>query len=258
MSESDFDKNYKEQVLGQLRRIQIRLDDMGIIQRAALLGDEKILSFTWRDEEVRFFLPYATTDLIQRIILRTGNFFEIDLLERFRAFIPRDATIIDAGANIGNHSVYFAQLCGAKKIFAFEPLRQTFRILQKNAQLNAPDKIQCLNTALGATEGRADLQKYALDNLGATVLGKNEAGQYPVAPLDSFDFGAVDIIKIDVEGAEASVLEGARQTLSRYRPVLLIEILPETGPVTDETLKALNYQRIAALTERDFVYRYNG
>ncbi len=258
MSESDADRAYRAQVLEQLRRIQVRIDDLGIVQRMALLGENRTLRFTWRDEEMQFFLPYAATDLIQRIILRSNNFFEIDVLERCRRYIPQGATIIDAGANIGNHAVYFAKLCGAKKIFAFEPLRQTFKILERNIQLNAPEKIQCFNFALGSAEGKADLRKYSLDNLGATVLGVSDAGQYPVLPLDSFEFDALDVIKIDVEGAEVSVLEGARQTLAKFRPVIVTEILPETNQVSDEKLKALNYRRVDALSDRDFVYCHNG
>jgi hypothetical protein len=152
MSESDADRAYRAQVQEQLRRIQIRLDDLGMVQRMALLGENRTLRFTWRDEEMQFFLPYAATDLIQRIILRSNNFFEIDVLERCRRYIPQGATIIDAGANIGNHAVYFAKLCGAKKIIAFEPLRQTFKILERNIQLNAPLKRSSVSISLLARQ----------------------------------------------------------------------------------------------------------
>lgn len=205
-----------------------------------------------------FFCPMQRQTLSSASSCVRTNFFEIDVLERCRRYVPQGASIIDAGANIGNHAVYFAKLCGAKKIFAFEPLRQTFKILERNIQLNAPEKIQCFNFALGAAEGRAELRKYALDNLGATVLGVSDAGQYPVLPLDSFEFDALDVIKIDVEGAEVSVLEGARQTLAKFRPVIVTEILPETNQVSDEKLKALNYRRVEALSDRDFVYCHNG
>jgi FkbM family methyltransferase len=254
MSTNEADANYRKQKLEQLRRIQFRLDELAVLQRLALIGNDRIFSFLWRDEEMRFYLPYAEKDLIQQVILRSSNFFEINMLERFRGRVPYGATIIDAGANIGNHAVYFAKLCGAKKIFAFEPLRQTFKILQRNAELNAYDKIQCHNVALGASDGKADLQKYTTDNLGATVLRHSEYGQYPVRALDSFQFDAVDIIKLDVEGAESSVLEGARNTLSIFKPIILTEILPETGSVTDEKLNSLGYRRAEALSERDFVY----
>jgi FkbM family methyltransferase len=254
MSTDDVDTKYRSQILEHLRRVQVRLDELAVLQRLALLGDDKIFSFLWRDEEIRFFLPYAGKDLIQQIILRSGNFFEINILERFRRHVPYGATIIDAGANIGNHSVYFAKLCGAKQIFAFEPLRQSFKILQRNAELNAYDQIQCYNFALGSSDGKADFQTYNTENLGATVLGRSERGQYSVRTLDSFHFDAVDVIKLDVEGAEASVLEGARKTLLIFKPIILTEILPETGSATDEKLQSLGYRRSEALSERDYVY----
>ncbi|MFO0197301.1 MAG: FkbM family methyltransferase, partial [Alphaproteobacteria bacterium] len=60
---------------------------------------------------------------------------------------------------------------------------------------------------------------------------------------------------LDVEETEVHVLEGARNTLARCKPTIMVEILPENGSATDEKLKSLSYRRVEALSDRDFVYQ---
>lgn len=180
------------------------------------------------------------------------------LLERFRQHVPRGATIIDAGANIGNHSVYFARVCGARQIYAFEPMRETFKILSRNAEINAMDRIQCHNFALGARLGRADLRQYSAANIGATRLESDEDGFYEVRPLDSLQFTELNLIKMDVEGAQISVLDGARETLARHKPLIWIELLPQEAEESHERLLSLGYDRMETLSNTDFIYRAQG
>jgi FkbM family methyltransferase len=246
------------QNLEWLRKISLRLDELSILQRLTLLGPDRIFEFLCRDKKIKSFLPYAATDLIQRHILRTSSFFEMGLLERFRQHVPRGATIIDAGANIGNHSVYFARVCGARQIYAFEPMRETFKILSRNAEINAMDRIQCHNFALGARLGRADLRQYSAANIGATRLESDEEGFYEVRPLDSLQFTELNLIKMDVEGAQISVLVGARETLARHKPLIWIELLPQEAEESHERLLSLGYDRMETLSNTDFIYRARG
>jgi FkbM family methyltransferase len=247
--------SFNTDVLENLRRLQVRLDHLIMLQRAALLGPEKIFKFLYQDEEITFHLPFVITDQIQRTIFQTNSFFEVNLLEKFRRFVPPSAIILDAGANIGNHTIFFLKICGAKKIFAFEPLRETFRMLLRNVELNGRDRIECFNLALGATQGKASLRRYANVNIGGARLASNAAGRYQLVSLDSFNFEQLDIIKLDVEETEVHVLEGARNTLARCKPTIMVEILPDNGSATDEKLKSLSYRRVEALSDRDFVYQ---
>lgn len=244
----------EQQFLGWLRRINLRLEELTHLQRVALLGDERIFEFLWQDHPIRFFLPNASSDLIQRYILNTSTFFEINLLSRFGRYVTGGAVVVDAGANIGNHSVYFAKICGAQRIYAFEPLRETFSVLEKNIALNAPECVICHNLALGAGFGRAGIAQYFGNNIGATQLASRVDGAYEVQPLDSFGFERIDAFKIDVEGYEVAVLEGARESLARCKPVIFIEILPEAGQRPHEFLVDLGYERAETLGDRDFIY----
>ena len=240
------------------KKISLRLDEISVLQRISHLGPEKVFEFLCRDQKIRIHLPYAATDLIQRHILRTSSFYELGRLERFRRHGSRGATIIDADANIGNHTVYFARICGARYIHAFEPMLETFKIPARNAELNAPDRIRCHNFALGASEGKADLLQYSAGNIGATRLEADDNGFYDVKALDSFQFSELHIIKMDVEGAQISVLEGARETLARHKPLIWIELLPNDIEESHEKLTSLGYDRIEKLSNTDFIYRTQG
>jgi FkbM family methyltransferase len=162
---------------------------------------------------------------------------------------------LDAGANIGNHTIFFSKICGAKKVIAFEPLRESFRMLLRNVDLNGRDHIECFNLALWDTQGKASLLRYRGVNIGGTHLMSNAAGRYQLVPLDSFNFEQLDVIKLDVEESEVQVLEGARNTLARCKPTIMVEILPRSGSATDEKLKSLSYRRVDALSDSEFVYQ---
>jgi len=84
----------EQQFLGWLRQINLRLEELTHLQRIALLGDERIFEFLWQDCTIRFFLPNASSDLIQRYILNTSTFFEISLLSRFGRYVSEAAIVV--------------------------------------------------------------------------------------------------------------------------------------------------------------------
>lgn len=142
---------------------------------------------------------------------------------------PAGMTVIDAGANIGVFSLYAAAL-GAKRVYAFEAVTETFKMLERNLALSrAGTAVKAFNLALGEAEGRAEL-KFGTDGAGSAMIGGedtvNAGVYYParrqvrVAPLDSLVKGRVDFLKMDVEGYEARVLAGAGGLISRWKPVL--------------------------------------
>ncbi|MCL1902565.1 MAG: hypothetical protein FWG18_02985, partial [Alphaproteobacteria bacterium] len=75
---------------------------------------------------IRMHVPQYPWDYIQEIIVDSDNFFELDILEKCAEWIPPNAVILDLGANIGNHSIYWASIGGAKRVHAFEPLRPSY------------------------------------------------------------------------------------------------------------------------------------
>jgi len=164
------------------------------------------------------FHPFETS-LSRAIWLRRESFHRKDL-DLLLDFLRPGDCFVDVGANIGTHSI-----CASVKfdqnlrVFAFEPHPIVYQYLMSNIALNRLSNIDAYNIALGAEEGEAKLQEDRTDdtswiNPQASAIGYT----VPVKPLDSLcldTMGRVTTIKIDVEGYELYVLQGAKQFLSK-------------------------------------------
>lgn len=215
------------------------------------LGDDRIVSFPYHAQTIHMYLPDGWRDAVQRVILLNQTFYENGLLDTVRRRIAPGAVFVDAGANIGNHTVYFAKLCRAAHVHAFEPMPHMRAILERNADLNGPDQVTVHPYALGAQEGTAEIAIFNAANHGSTTLEptKDDTGTLPIRPLDAFNLQDVAFIKIDVEGMQDAVLEGARETIARCKPQMVIEafqrgderartqaVLDDMGYVVDEVI----------------------
>lgn len=150
---------------------------------------------------------------------------EIDL---FRQIVPSGAVVVEVGANIGTHTLFFARQVGhAGAVVAFEPQRIVFQCLCANMAFNNVTNVQCRQQAVGAAPG--EIRVPALDpsreeNYGGLSLEGWQRGEpTPLVTIDGLNLGGCALIKIDVEGMERAVLEGAAQTIARWLPVLYVE-----------------------------------
>ena len=172
---------------------------------------------------------YLVNDFIGRSLDRYGEFCEPELQVLTDVLRPGN-TAVDVGANVGVHSVRMAQAVGrAGKVIAFEPQRRIFQILCANLALNALPNVHALNAASGAQAGQIVVPPidYAAEgafNFGGLELGAWADGEaVPVIPVDSLGLANCHFIKVDVEGMELQVLQGAAVTVGRCRPVLYVE-----------------------------------
>jgi FkbM family methyltransferase len=165
-------------------------------------------------------------DDIQDVIkdrLRKGRTWEGDLVRIFHSHVKPGSTVIDAGAHIGVHTLSLSMLVGVEgRVYAFEPQRKLYRELVHNLRLNGITNAVALRFALGRNAGVIEMSPTAA-NEGATAVGRG-GDKAELRSIDSFAFGNVSFIKIDVESFEDEVLEGARLTIARHRPAILIEI----------------------------------
>ncbi len=160
-------------------------------------------------------------------------------------------TMYDVGANVGFYTVIAARLVGPNgRVIAFEPVPETARQLSENAELNGFGNVTAYCEALGATDGREAFVVSAESTLsrlaihGASIRNKVSEIQVTVRRLDGLvaerRLPKPDVMKIDVEGAEAGVLTGAAGTLRAARPILVIE-LHGTNEVVSKILHELDY-----------------
>jgi len=148
--------------------------------------------------------------------------------ELFTHFISPGAIVLDIGANIGAHTVPLAQLVGSSGVVvAFEPQPTLHKILCANLVLNSIPNVVTYAMALGNVEGEClfpVLDYSQPNNFGGISMDMVEEGELvPLGKLDDFQLERVDFIKVDVEGFESKVLEGAAETIERCRPIMYIE-----------------------------------
>lgn len=147
---------------------------------------------------------------------------------------PVGGVVVDSGAFIGRHTLQYARAVGpAGRVVAVEPFGENFRLLESNVRRNGYDQVTPVCCALGAANGEVTLF-FERESSTATTLRPQSASAprttiVPLRTLDTvlgeLDITRVDMLKIDVEGAELSVLRGAERTL-RASPaaVLIIEM----------------------------------
>lgn len=205
------------------QNMRIRWQNMRILNALSILPD-KIVNIG----EAKFYVPNYPMDIIQSEIVDKGNFYEIDFLKELTPYIRKDAVILDVGANIGNHSVYWALKADAKRIYVFEPVRDFFEILKTNVKLNnLTDKIIMFNIGLSNQKINGRISVFDRMNIGGTWVEQDANGNIILDKLDNIKIeeNFIDLIKIDVEGHELRVLQGAKETLQKYKPAIFIEIL---------------------------------
>lgn len=179
-----------------------------------------------------------------RALKKYGEYSESEV-DLWRQIIQPDWVVVDAGANIGAHTVALARLVPQGCVLAFEPLRFMYHMLCGNLALNALTNARAMNMAVGSTKGQilCPMLDYTIDgNYGGLALGGFQQGiPTPLVPLDAV-CQAAHFIKADVEGMEGDVLCGAQRLIHEFKPVLYLENNPSPAmPQLIDQVHALGY-----------------
>ncbi len=190
---------------------------------------------------------------VGRSLLAYGEWAEFEL-QLLGPLLRAGDVVVDAGANIGTHALFFAQTVGPRgHVLAFEPQRHVHALLSDTMALNDVTAwVTCIRAALGSTAGSMivpDLPTQMILNFGALALGDCVTGdQVPLVTLDGLALPQCRLIKVDVEGMEAEVLQGAADTIRRHRPILYVENdRPEASAELLALLRAFGYRLFAHL-----------
>lgn len=186
-------------------------------------------------------------DYVFETIREKNNFYENELLNKWKRYLSDSKVVFDVGANLGNHTLFWAKKLNTDVIYSFEPYIPNFERLLHNVQNNLLDNVYPINKAIGKKEGYTCVKEFHEDNYGGTTLNEEiqSEGEIEVITIDSFVKGkkieSVDFIKIDTEGYEVSVLDGAQKTISKYYPDLWIEVNSQTFQEIMNRLEQLEY-----------------
>ncbi|HUY26811.1 MAG TPA: FkbM family methyltransferase [Candidatus Binataceae bacterium] len=202
------------------------------------------------------------SDFVQRQIFFGGLFEPIESY-LFLKMIAPGMTVFDVGANCGQYTLLAASAVGASgSVHSFEPVPETFGILEEHVRLNQFDNVivnqaalwsEATDLSLGSEPG-APVQSgrwsagFAAMNPSAVTVRALRLDDY----VREHAITRIDLIKMDIEGAEPFMLEGARESLARFRPAFLMEVNREALARLDSTperlwdeFKALGYSAFA-------------
>lgn len=159
-------------------------------------------------------------DSLSDAIVKTGDFWEADILDYLLKTYPNQRTIVDVGANIGNHTVYFAEYFKRAVVLAMEPVNENYLLLE----INIAPYINAAAMKCAASNKRGTV-KIALhpENKGAHSIREDGEVLVPSTTLDGLHLNHVTLLKIDAERHEPEILEGAQDTIFRLKPLILVE-----------------------------------
>lgn len=205
----------------------------------------------------KFIINLHKNELVSSVIINSNNFFEINFLEFVKNNFNKQKTILDIGANIGNHSLFFSEFLECDDIICFEPYEKNVELLKLN--LNKKN-CKIMDFALSDSISEKTLYNSQSNNYGGFSLhsydgSKGENKSFKVKDniitktLDSLKLDNITMIKIDVEGHENQVLSGSIETIKNNNPIIFIENLSHGYPHLfldsqfDNFFKKINYTR---------------
>ena len=209
--------------------------------------------------------------------MREGKVWESYLHDVFEKHLSKRSVAIDAGAFIGTHTVKLSKIC--KKVYAFEPCLASFSLLNRNLRVNKCENVVPNSFGLSDSYGKTTFQWNKSENLGASALRGNDMNFFKarredkaalnsvkLTTIDNLNLSELHFIKVDVEGYELKVLNGAINTIKKFKPLITCECYSTSGSTPsdyhiDKKFKFLldlgyKYERLSHHT--DLLFKFNG
>jgi FkbM family methyltransferase len=167
-------------------------------------------------------------------IERAGGQYEPHVMQVLSRLVQPTDVCVDIGANIGVLTLALARLAPQGKVYAFEPGHASFAYLEKNIANAEATNVVAASMGVYDLTGTLPLQ-VSESHPGGSYISQTEVHEassesIPVTRLDDWAeanaIDRLDVMKLDIEGAELRVIDGARKTLDRFRPVLVVECNP--------------------------------
>ena len=196
------------------------------------------------------------------------NNYEPETMELFNVLLTECKYIFDIGANSGVFSLYCLSTNKNAKVYAFEPVPRNFEYLKKNKEINSYDNLFVYDIALTDFGGKVEfnIPKSISLPLGGSIrndledtMKDSDKVEVKANTIDKFskenDISSMDLLKIDTEGTEHKVLIGAIESILKYEPIIVCEVLPKlTENFLMEFFKDLKY-RFYHITENGLVFK---
>jgi|SRR6185437_795723 len=189
--------------------------------------------YTTRKHKIKFISTIPDKRIAPTEIINFNQYEDLET-KYFLSFIKPGDVFFDIGANIGWFSLLAGKYNNTGQIFAFEPIPAVYNIFTNNVKLNKFTNVQTFNMGLSDTD--VVTQFFFDKNFSGKTSGKNltdsttvEKVDVRLERLDKFtsehNIDKIDILKCDVEGGEYSVYKGGENSLRKFKPIIITELL---------------------------------
>ncbi|MBD3920211.1 FkbM family methyltransferase [Paenibacillus sp. PR3] len=213
--------------------------------------------------------PYALSsndgDMILAGIEKSGGYYEPHIMNALRNIVKTNAVCLDIGANIGAISLGMSTYASKGKVFAFEPSAENFNYLAYNMSQNRKTNVEPLK--LGVFDQNTEMQFSYIDFGGGwshiTTEHAERGFQETVQCVRIDDWvkernlKALDLIKLDVEGAEVPALKGMEKTIASFKPDLIVEFNPTAQQTIFDEEPRLLYNTLNRLYPNLYILDFN-
>lgn len=176
---------------------------------------------------------YILNDCFISNVIKNNTIWEPHLHKVFEKYVNSNSVVIECGCHIGTHTIKLAKLC--KKIYGFEPMPKTNYILNMNIYVNKIENAVISDLGVSSEPGKTNFLWTSVGNPGASGLNNNPMGkpkyanikdniEVELTTIDSLNLDKLDFMKIDVEGYEQLVIKGGMVTISKFKPVIVMEV----------------------------------
>lgn len=208
---------------------------------------------------LQIYLPFFYVDHIQKQIYENKNFYEIKTLEFIKENFGHVSNIVEVGANIGNHMLYYCSQLQTQMVYCFEPNKINRSVLEKNISLNhLENTVKVFDVALGEKSGHGIEKSFTLANTGMNKIEAVDTAAengVSIKAMDDYQFEKIDFIKIDVEGFEVPVLLGAKETIIKNKPVIMVEIFEDNLVFVKDFMTSLQYENKFVLESHNYIFQ---
>lgn len=196
-----------------------------------LMRISKIIAMIMIVNTIAGKLSVAMNDCWLRNHTIYGNVFEEHIIfGPLKKIIQKSNVILDIGANNGSHTISYASLNPNATIHSFEPQQELVKHLTYNTTLlNKYNNVSIHNVCVGDEIKECELEPLSVVDRGINGTSLGEVGigiggeKCKMITIDSLQLDGCDYMKIDVEGYECLVIQGAKQTIQKFKPIIMFE-----------------------------------
>ena len=198
-----------------------------------------------------YWLPDSDNHFERLITKRIKNGgpaeYQDDVRDAAYKYVTDFSLAIDVGANVGFWASPLSQVF--EEVIAYEPMKQVYECLHLNVQ---GCNVQVNEYALGNINGMVAME-YDSNNTGNSFVSKVGSGNISIKRMDDLELSKFGLLKIDCERHELEVLQGAVETILKYKPIIVCEQHPDTEECAGMFLKSLGAKELTNV-RKDYIF----